>query len=316
MPGGIDAVRRCCRRRGGAVTPFLLIVGLALLAGCSLRQLAVNTVGDALAAGGSVYEADADAALVGDALPFSVKLMDSLVAESPRHRGLLLAASRAYLLYAWGYVGFRAEQLTRDDVELANAARARASRLAMRAFDYAMRGIEIEYPGLRSELARDPSRAVNALDNAREVDLLHAAMAALGVAIGNAKHDAVMLARLPEVDALLGRGLALDEAWNAGALHEFGVSWYAARPGLFDRAAVERHYTRALMLSQGTRAGLFVAYAEGVSIRNQDRRQFDALLDRALAVDLEARPEERLQNSLARRRALWLRTQADQLFLE
>lgn len=316
MPGGIDAVRRCCRRRGGAVTPFLLIVVLALLAGCSLRQLAVNAVGDALAAGGSVYEADADAALVGDALPFSVKLMDSLVAESPRHRGLLLAASRAYLLYAWGYVGFRAEQLTRNDVEAANAARERAHRLAMRAFDYAMRGIEISHPGLRSELARDPVRGIRAVDNVQEVDLLHAAMAALGVAIGNAKQSAAMLARLPEVEAMLAQALALDEAWNAGALHEFGVSWYAARPGLFDRAALERHYARALMLSQGTRAGLFVAYAEGVSVRDQDRRQFEAVLDRALAIDLEARPEERLQNSLARQRALWLRTQTDQLFLE
>jgi predicted anti-sigma-YlaC factor YlaD len=289
---------------------------LALLAGCSLRQLAVDAVGDALAAGGSVYETDADAALVGDALPFSVKLMDSLVAESPRHRGLLLAASRAYLLYAWGYVGFRAEQLTRDDVEAANAVRERAHRLALRAFDYAMRGIEIRHPGLRIELARDPTRAIRAMDNVQDVDLLHAAMAALGVAIGNAKQDAAMLARLPEVEAMLGQALALDEAWNAGALHEFGVSWYAARPGLFDRAALERHYARALMLSQGTRAGLFVAYAEGVSIREQDRRQFDALLDRALAVDPEARPEERLQNSLARQRALWLRTQTDQLFVD
>jgi hypothetical protein len=186
----------------------------------------------------------------------------------------------------------------------------------MRAFDYAMRGIETAYPQMRPELARDPGAAVLAFDRAQDVDLLYAAMSSLGFAIGNAKQDAAMLARLPEVEALLGRGLALDETWNAGAMHEFAVSWYAVRPGLFDRSALERHYARALDLSRGTRAGLFVAYAEAVPVRDQDRRRFEALLDRALAVDLEARPDERLQNALAQRRATWLRTQTAVLFVE
>jgi TRAP transporter T-component len=297
-------------------TVALLVASLALTAGCSLRQLAVDAVGDALATGGSVYETDADFALVGDALPFSVKLMDSLVAESPRHRGLLLAASRAYLLYAWGYVGFRADELARVDVEQANAARRRVRALATRSFDYAMRAVEIAYPGVTSRLARDPAGAARTVDRAQDVELLHAAMASLGLAIGNAKQDAAMLARLPEVEALLGQGLALDEAWNAGALHEFAVAWYAARPGLFDRAAVERHYARALALSRGTRAGLYVAYAEGAIVRDQDRRRFEALLDEAIAVDPDARPEERLQNALAKRRAQWLRGQAELLFVD
>lgn len=293
-----------------------MLASVALLAGCSIRQLAVNTVGDVLASGGSVYETDADYALVGEAMPFSVKLMDSLVAESPRHRGLLLAASRAYLLYAWGYVGFRAETLVRDDVEQAALLRTRAHRLAMRSFDYAVRAIDVAYPGTRAALVRDPPGAVRAVRHPADVDLLYAAMSSLGLAIGNAKQDAAMLARLPEVEALLGRALDLDESWNAGAVHAFAVEWYAARPGAFDRAAIERHYARALALSQGTRAGLFVAYAEAVAVREQDRRAFERLLDRALAVDLDARPDERLQNALAQRRAGWLRTQADLLFVE
>jgi len=293
-----------------------MTASLALVAGCSLRQLAVDSIGNALASGGSVYQSDADVTLVGDALPFSVKLMDSLVAESPRHRGLLLAASRAYLLYAYGYVGFSAEQQTRDDVDLANATRARAQRLALRSFDYAMRGLETAYPALRSQLAQDPARAARAIGDRHDVDLLYLSMAALGLAIANAKQDAAMLARLPEVEALLARGIELDEAWNAGSLHEFAVSWYAARPGAVDRGAIERHYARALELSGGTRAGLFVAYAEAIAVRDQNRRQFDGLLDRALAVDDNARPDERLQNALAQRRALWLRTQADLLFVD
>lgn len=66
-----------------------LLVCLSLLSiltagsGCSLRTYAINTVGDALASGNSVYETDDDIELVGSALPFGLKLTESLLAQSP-----------------------------------------------------------------------------------------------------------------------------------------------------------------------------------------------------------------------------------------
>ena len=278
--------------------------------------MAIDTLGDALASGGSVYEADADAMLVGDALPFSLKLLDSLIAESPRHRGLLVAGSRAYLLYAYGYVGFEADRVARQDVDRAKPVRDRTRDLALRSHGYALRGLELRHPGLAAGVAADADAALRAVTDARDVDLLYVAAASLAVAIGNAKADAALLARLPEVDALLARALALDEAWNDGALHELAVSWQAARPGMSDRRAIDAHYERALALSRGTRAALFVAYAEAVAVRDQDHKLFDSLVARALAVDAEARPQERLQDALAKARARWLAGQADHLFVE
>jgi hypothetical protein len=278
--------------------------------------MAIDTLGDALASGGSVYEADADAVLVGDALPFSLKLLDSLIAESPCHRGLLVAGSRAYLLYAYGYVGFDADRVARQDVDRAKPVRDRTRDLALRSHAYALRGLELRHAGLAAGVAADADAALRAVTDARDVDLLYVAAASLAVAIGNAKADAALLARLPEVDALLARALALDEAWNDGALHELAVSWQAARPGMSDRRAIDAHYQRALALSRGTRAALFVAYAEAVAVRDQDRKLFDSLVARALAVDAEARPQERLQDALAKTRAQWLAGQADHLFVE
>jgi hypothetical protein len=311
--GNARAVGARARRIASALLPVVVMVASG---GCSVRQMAIDTLGDTLASGGSVYEADADVALVGDALPFSLKLLDSLIAEAPRHRGLLAAGSRAYLLYAYGFVGFEAEQIARTDVDRANVVRARAHNLSMRAHGYAMRGLEVRHPGLGARIAQDPGPAVLAVADAQDVDLLHAAAASLGLAIGHAKGDAAMLARLPEVDALLARAIALDEGWNDGALHELAVSWRAARPGLLDRPAVDAHFARALELSRGTRAALFVAYAEAVAVREQDRPLFESLLARALAVDPEARPQEQLQNALAKRRAQWLAARADRLFVE
>lgn len=304
--------------RYGVRVVALAVAASVAVTGCSVRQLAVNMLGDAVA-GGSAYESDADIELVGDALPFSAKLLDSLVAESPRHRGLLLAAARSYLLYGYAYVHFDAERLADDDLDSARALRARAQGLYLRAFDYAMRGLELEAPDFRDRLAADPGAAARAVGRAgseTDVALLYVGAASLGLAISAARHDAGMLARLPEVEALLGRALALDEAWNHGALHEFAVTFSAARPGMRDRTAIDRHYARALALSRGRRAGVFVAYAEAMAVPAQDRAAFENLLDQALAVDLDADPDARLLNALAQRRARWLRSRADHLFAQ
>ncbi|MBI2229224.1 MAG: hypothetical protein HYU46_09005 [Deltaproteobacteria bacterium] len=76
----------------------LYAVFALLLSGCSLNRVAVNVIGDALAGGGGVYASDDDPDLVREALPFGLKTFESLLAVSPDHRGLLLAASRGFAL--------------------------------------------------------------------------------------------------------------------------------------------------------------------------------------------------------------------------
>jgi predicted anti-sigma-YlaC factor YlaD len=70
-----------------------------------------------------------------------------------------------------------------------------------------------------------------------------------------------------------------------------------------------------MQLSGGYQAGPLVSLAESVSIAKQDRQEFQSLLDRALAVDVNARPEYRLSNLVMQRRARWLLSRIDELFL-
>ena len=85
---------------------------------------------------------------------------------------------------------------------------------------------------------------------------------------------------------------------------------------LIDPATIDAHYERALELSGGTRASLFVAFAESVSLPAQDRDAFVAFLNQAIAVDIDADPDRRLVNAIAQRRAHWLLAHADELILE
>lgn len=67
---------------------------ISVLPGCSIRRLAIDKLGDALANGGATYARDDDPDLVRDAVPFGLKTIEALLEESPRHKGLLLAATR------------------------------------------------------------------------------------------------------------------------------------------------------------------------------------------------------------------------------
>src|SRR5690242_3740890 len=80
-----------------------ILLAIAALPGCAVKKLAINKLGDALASPGTTFSADNDPAFIRDAVPFSLKLMESLLAESPRHRGLLLASASGFTQYAYAF---------------------------------------------------------------------------------------------------------------------------------------------------------------------------------------------------------------------
>jgi predicted anti-sigma-YlaC factor YlaD len=288
---------------------------LTLLTGCSVKRIAVNKIGNVLASGGSVFESDEDLELVGSALPFGLKTMESLLAESPKHRGLLFAACQGFTTYSYLYVQQDADRMADQDLAGANRLRARARRLFLRAHRYGFRALETIAPGFGEQAVKDPGAAAARIRGKGDAALLYWNAAALGLAISASKDDAAMLARLPEVEAILARALELDETWSDGALHEFQVTLAGAKPGPSDFARIETHYQRAIELSKGKHAGVHVAYAEAVSVPKQDRDGFRKALDRALAIDADLYPESRLANLAAQRRAQWLLGRMDELIL-
>lgn len=312
--------RRCRLRIVADITTLCLLI-LVTTAGCSFRRFAVNRLGDLLTSGSaSAFETDSDVELVGDALPFSLKLLESLLAASPSHQGLRLAACRGFVVYSYGWVDFPAETTWEEDYEQGRRLRERAGRLYLRAHDHCLAGLEARYTGLATQLHDRPDQALSKVGAGKSVDddvaLLYWAASSLGLAISSDLHDVSLLARLPEAEALAARALEIDEAWQHGALHELAMSLAAASVGGPDFDVIERHYQRALELSGGNSPGLFVSYAELVAVPRQDRNLFRELLNKALALDPQSEPSRQLEATLAQRRALWLLGRIDDLILD
>ena len=293
------------------------ILGLAVLgSGCSMKRMAVNKVGDALAGGGTAFTSDDDPELVKAALPFSLKLMESLLAESPRHEGLLLAACSGFTEYAYAFVQQDADELEDKDFTAAEEMRGRARRLYLRAHNYGLRGLEVRHKGFEKALRSNATTAVS-VATARDVSWLYWTALSWAAAISLSKDNPDLIAELPLVEAMMDRALALDESFDHGAIHAYLIIYEMSRTGgTGDPAARSRqHFERALALSGGQQAGPMVSFAEAVCVQQQDLKQFESLLHQALAINPDTKPEWRLVNLVMQRRAKWLLARTDQLFL-
>ncbi len=286
------------------------------LSGCSIKKLAVNKLGDALAGGGTTFASDEDPELVKSAAPFSLKLMESVLAESPRHQKLLFAASSGFTQYAYAFVQQEADELASTDFAAATALRLRARGLYLRARDYGLRGLEARHPGFGVAIKLEPEKAVRGTQRA-DVPLLYWTAVSWAAAISLSKDNPDLVADLPTVEVLIDRALALDPIYEHGAIHNFLITYEMSRQGGVGEPAARsrRRFEEALALTCGQQAGPFVALAEAVAIQKQNRQEFEALLQRALAVDVNARPEWRLANLVMQRRARWLLARVDELIL-
>jgi predicted anti-sigma-YlaC factor YlaD len=296
---------------------FLLLFLPLALTGCSVRKFAVNKLGDSLANSGTTFSSDNDPDFVGQAIPFSLKLIESLLAETPQHRGLLFAAASGFTQYSYVYVQQPSEVMESTDVEKSAELRTRARNLYLRARDYGLRGLETKHRGFTALLNENPKSAVR-VARAADVPLLYWTAVSWGAAIALSKDHPELVAQQPQVESLIDRAYELDPGYEHGVIEQYLISYESARQGVRGDFALrcKEHFDRAVQLSAGQLASPFVAYAESVSIQKQNRVEFDSLLKKALAVDPDARPEWRLSNLIMQRRARWLLSREDELFLE
>ncbi|MCZ6484726.1 MAG: TRAP transporter TatT component family protein [Acidobacteria bacterium] len=287
---------------------------LLLSSSCSLKQRAVNTLYDVLAESEKSYLSDEDPELIAAAMPFNLKIIETLLETSPEHRGLLLSATTGFTFYAYGFVEPEAQVIEEQDFDGAEQIRDRASRLYSRAFHYGFRGLEVEHPGFADRVRREPENTVAVLE-LEDVPLAVWSAAALGAAISVSVDNPELTADLSVVGALLHRALELEEDFQEGTIYEFLISYEMSRVGGSVEKARE-YYRRAQELSGERKCSTWLTWAESVSILQQNRQEFENLMEKILSFDVSSYPENRLLNILAQRRARLLMQQIDDFFLE
>jgi predicted anti-sigma-YlaC factor YlaD len=295
-----------------------------LVAGCSINQLAVRVLADTLAGGdgggASVFTTDEDPELVGDALPFALKLYETILQQAPDHENLLFATGSGFISYANAFVATPASMLPFEEWELQVSEQQRAKALYLRGRDYLIYGMDIRYPGFRDALF---ARSTDELDTylaectPEDVGFLYWIAAGWVAAFSLDAFDLDLAFTVPRALTLAVRAVELDDGYSDGTIHDFLVQYYASVPATMggDKDLAEYHHERALHYADGRLAGPYVGYAEALLIPRQDRERFVEYMETALAIDPEAYPDARLINVLSQRKAQWYLDHLDDFFL-
>jgi predicted anti-sigma-YlaC factor YlaD len=298
---------------------YLWVILVALvLSDCSLNKLVVNKLADALASGGgTTFTGDDDPELVGAALPFALKTYEALLEQTPENTELLLATGSAFTMYANAFVQTPADMLSELEFARREAMLIRAKKLYLRGRGYLLRAMELRHPGFGAALKEDAAGELLTEMETEDVPYLFWTAASWMGAFSTDAFDIEMLMSVPKAVAMMQRALELEEDWGGGMIHDFFISYYGSVPeamgGSEERA--RHHFERAVLFSEGGSASPYVALATTVSVKNQDAAEFRDLLDRALAIDPDARPENRLANTISQRKARWLLEHLEDFFL-
>lgn len=275
-------------------------VAAALVAsGCSMKQMALNRMASALADSTSVYERDNDPEFVRLAAPSTLKTVEMLLSQSPRHPQLLLTACRGFTEYSYGFL--HVESVTRAaDAPVAQDLRDRAVRMYQRARGYCLSGLQIRHPGISPEtLGADPAAALRAT-TAEDVPWLYWTAMSWGAEIVLTPNPAARITEVATVRALLKRARDLNDTWDSGAIYEAMIPFDGLPPLLGGSAAAARaDFDKAQQLQDGKSVFAYVALAMVTSNAAEKQR----LLDAALAVDVQTITSRRLSNLIAQRYA-------------
>jgi hypothetical protein len=289
---------------------FLLVSSLSLFSSCSISRMTTKMVANALTGEGSseVFTGDSDPELVGDAIPFAIKIYETLLAQQPDHQGLILTTGSLFIMYANAFVQGPAQMLPSARYEERDVALARAKALYLRGTDILMSGLEKKYPGFADALEAGELEPVLKKAKKQDVSLFYWTVAGVLSAYSLDPFDIRQGMQVQKITPLIHKAYELDPDYNNGAIDDFYVLYYASMPeGMGgDKSKVDTHFQLTLQKSGGALVSPYVSYAQAVAVPTQDYELFKTNLEKALAVDVSADPANRLVNVLAQRKARFL----------
>jgi predicted anti-sigma-YlaC factor YlaD len=305
-------------RNGGARALVLLLI--VSLGGCSIQKLAMKKVAGMLSGSSSadVFSSDNDPDFVGQALPFAIKLYESLLASVPDNAGLRLRTGSLYIMYANAFVETPADMTPRSDAEEKDYLLARAKNLYLRGRDILFVDLERRNPSIRRQLKDRKYREAMAPFGKKDVDLLY--WTALGwlAAYSVNPFDMTLGQTVPQTRAMIERVEALEPGYGHGSLDSFYVGYYGSLPDYLggDAAKAREHFAKAQALAGKADTSSLLALATTVCVKEQNAAEYKKLLGQVLAFDPDSSPENRLVNILNQRKARWLLGHIDDFFIE
>ena len=300
---------------------FLLIfsiMALFSLTSCSINKMAAKAISSSLGEGGMlVFSKDDDPQLVKDSLPLVLKLHEVMIESDPDNYKLKASAGKLFIIYSNLFVQTPAGMLDYKEWKKQAEMYERAKKLYARGSAFLKESLETKYK-IKIDLSNEKS--VEYKYKKEDVDTLYwfgaGLMSAITIDLTN-----VALAHIREsAMRIMFIAYDLDPDYGKGALHEYFLMYYASMPegmgGSLEKALY--HYKKTLELSEGKKISPYLSYATTVCTKKQTKEgidEFKKLVENAISFDINKYPENRLENTINKEKAIWLLNNIDNYFL-
>jgi len=310
----------------------------------SVERMAVSRLSDMLSSdsGAGAFTRDDDPQLVADALPFALKMYEILMDMNPKDSDLRLAAGKAFIMYAGGFIQTPSTMLDDNQYEEQQQMQERSRKMFLRGKNYILDALALNIKDSRELLDKDLD---GFLEKCGKEDVPFLYWAAAGW-LGAFSCDPFNMETGQDIYkpiAFLYRALELDEDYGKGSIHDLLLSLWASMPrSIIENAFMEAprtagafskeyyrevnvgddeesrarfHFSRAVALSHGKNPGTYISMALSFPVKNQDYKEFESLLHKALDVDPYEDPDSELLVIIYQKRAAWLLKHREDYFL-
>jgi predicted anti-sigma-YlaC factor YlaD len=271
----------------------------------------MNMIADALTGEGNsdVFTGDSDPQLVGDAIPFAIKMYEALLSQNPAHQGLMLTTGSMFVMYANAFVQGPAEMLPSSEWKAREEGAMRAKALYLRGYEILYNALEAKYPGFKKALS-DEAALKNYINRFKKEDVgaIYWAVAAGLSAYSIDIMDFKLSSYISQWNSMIHKAYELDPDFGGAALNEFFIIFYASLPEMMggDKEKAKQHFELTMKKTGGKSAGAYVSFAQSICIPDQDYDTFKDYLEKALAINPDDDVPTRLVNIISQQKARWL----------
>ena len=294
------------------------MVVLMLLSGCSMKNIALRTTADLMAAGAPAFEEENDLELAEQAMGGNLKVLEAFLKSDPNNEILLMLLAKSYGGYTFAFIEDAHDQWKSQKPELADQYKKRAGNFYLRGKEYAMRWLKKKNRDFEEALTQDFKSFEASLEDfdRDDTEILFWAAYNWGNWLNMNLHEPDAIAAAPKVERMMKKVLELDEYFYHAGPHLFYGVYYGGRPAMLggDTKRAQTHFEKALAFTKRKFLITQVLYAQYYAVQTQNKALFKQLLNEVIDADEELLPEQNLITQLAKKKARRLLAQQGDLF--
>lgn len=262
------------------------------------------------------FEMEGDVEVAETAGLAMIKTLEVFNFQNPTNKTYMNLLARSYGTYAFGFLENRMLQYQYKDPEKYKMYFDRAKRFYTTGKKFGMDLLQrsdkklVKALGQGVEATRSRMRSYNQQD----VEGVFWTAFNWGSVINLSKDDISVVADLALVEAMMARVLEVAPTFYFAGPHLFYGVYYASRPAMLGGSPekAKKHFEEAARLNGERSLIVYALEAQFLAVQTMDRELFDSLLEKINSGSIDALPQQRLANALAKDRAKYSKDNATQ----